>query len=177
MAIRGLAKFKHFVLNCLDEEKTVEVTRERQNRATAKGWTNQHPITVTGQSSMWRRKTSPPLRNRKSSTIDQSSGNRRGNEQVYLIEPLKTFQEVLQEAMKGFPSQPWLPGEIQQPSELQDGRGRGPGGRSEASIPPGSDKEALPCGMYSVPSQQADWPSAKTCHRLQTRILANIQRN
>lgn len=69
----------------------------------------------------WVEKKPPPppaRRNRKSCTVDQSSGNRRGNEQVYLTEPLKTFQEVLQEAMKGFPSQPWPPGEIQQPSEV-----------------------------------------------------------
>jgi len=46
----------------------------------------------------------PQLQNRKSFTVDQSSGNRRGNEQVYLTDPLKTCQEALQEAMKGFPS-------------------------------------------------------------------------
>lgn len=70
------------------------------------------------QSGGWGRKTSPHLRNRKSCTAEQSSGNPRGNEQVYLTEPLQTFQEVLQEVMKGFPGQPWLPAEIQQPSEV-----------------------------------------------------------
>lgn len=175
MAIRGLAKFKQFTLNWMRKEQETNTRKVKQSYS----WRMDKPIyhNCDWPVRWWEEKLPPTLETGK--VVLQTSHQETLEETSRFIS-LSPYRLFRKHSRKQWKASLASRGCQQRSSSQVRSKQRGAGVQVvdlKASSLQGAIKRLHHVGCTPSPLNRLIWPRAKTCHWLQTTILANIQRN